>query len=302
MNRPPLDRARVAELYQASGAARWGVPADVFGSRLDACVAHALDGAAGSPADVTRVLGSLHVQDLALAMACEAGHAPAWEHFAAEYRPLLQRAAAAIDPSGRSADLADVLFADLYGADVREGARRSLFRYFHGRSRLGTWLRAVLAQRHIDRLRQNRRTESLDDHDSLPARGNGDAHPDHARFTAAMDAALRSAIDALPARDRLLLGCYYVQEMTLAAIGRMLKEHEATVSRHLTRIRRELRERVESELRRAHAMDDAAVAECFRAVSADAGPLDLRELLGPAAGPPAGLAGRKDPRPGRSST
>jgi len=86
------------------------------------------------------------------------------------------------------------------------------------------------------------------------------------------------------------------------AIGRMLKEHEATVSRHLTRTRRELRERVESELRRAHAMDDAAVAECFRAVSADAGPLDLRELLGPAVTPAAAPAGRKDPRPGRSNT
>jgi RNA polymerase sigma-70 factor len=302
MSRPRLDRARVAELYQASGAGRWGVSAEAFESRIDACVAHALDGGADSPADVNRILNGLHIEDLALAMACEAGQAVAWELFASQYRPVLQRAAAAIDPTGRAADLADGLFADLYGADVRDGERRSLFRYFHGRSRLGTWLRAVLAQRHIDRVRQDRRTESLDDHDSLPARGNGDAHPDHARFTAAMDGALRRAIDALPARDRLLLGCYYVQEMTLAAIGRMLKEHEATVSRHLTRIRRELRERVESELRRAHAMDDAAVAECFRAVSADAGPLDLRELLGPAAAPSSAPAGRKDPRPGRSST
>jgi hypothetical protein len=49
-------------------------------------------------------------------------------------------------------------------------------------------------------------------------------------------------------------------------------------------------------------MDDEAVAECFRAVSSDAGPLDLRDLLGPAAAPPAAPAGRKDPRPGRSST
>ena len=35
----------------------------------------------------------------------------------------------------------------------RAGERQSLFRYFHGRSSLTTWLRAVLAQRHVDRLR-----------------------------------------------------------------------------------------------------------------------------------------------------
>jgi hypothetical protein len=127
MSRPRLDRARVAELYQASGAGRWGVSADAFESRLDAAIAHALDGGAASPADVNRVLNGLHVEDLALAMACEAGQAAAWEHFASQYRPVLQRAAAAIDPTGRAADLADVLFADLYGADVRDGERRPSF-------------------------------------------------------------------------------------------------------------------------------------------------------------------------------
>ena len=51
----------------------------------------------------------------------------------------------------------------------RDGARQSLFRYFHGRSKLSTWLRAVLAQRHIDRLRAGRKLDPLpDDQDTLP--------------------------------------------------------------------------------------------------------------------------------------
>lgn len=299
-----VEPAHVARLYQSSGAGAWGVSHAAFGARLDGCVAHALDGADAAPADVARLADGLHVRDLALAMACEAGDSRAWDHFAAEYRPILQRAAAAIDSTGRATDLADSLFADLYGTEIRDGERRSLFRYFHGRSKLATWLRAVLAQRHVDRIRQNRRTESLPE-EELPAHpptGNGSAHPDHERFTSAMNAALRAAIDALPTRDRMLLGFYYLQNMKLAAIGRLLKEHEATVSRHLTRIRADLRERIASELRRAHAMDDEAVAECFRAVASDAGPLNLGELLGPAVALERSVPARKNARPGRSST
>jgi DNA-directed RNA polymerase specialized sigma24 family protein len=41
------------------------------------------------------------------------------------------------------------LYADLYS--------KSLFRYFQGRSSLATWLRAVLSQRYVDRIRANRR-------------------------------------------------------------------------------------------------------------------------------------------------
>lgn len=304
MAKVTVEQSHAARLYQASGAEAWGVSLAAFRARLDGCVAHALDGADAARTEVGRLADALHVRDLALAMACEAGDARAWDHFAAEYRPILQRAAAAIDSTGRAAELADSLFADLYGTEVRDGERRSLFRYFHGRSRLATWLRAVLAQRHVDRIRQDRRTESLPDEEppARPATGNGHAHPEHQRFTTAMDAALRAAIDALAPRDRMLLGFYYLQNMKLAAIGRLLKEHEATVSRHLTRIRADLRDRIESELRRAHAMDDEAVAECFRAVASDAGPLNLGDLLGPAAVLESSAPARKNPRPGRSST
>ena len=60
-----------------------------------------------------------------------------------------------------SRDLADSLYGELFGLDVRDGERRSHFRYFHGRSSLSTWLRAVLSQRHVDRLRSVRRQDPL---------------------------------------------------------------------------------------------------------------------------------------------
>ena len=72
---------------------------------------------------------------------------------------------------------------------------------------------------------------------------------------------------------------YYVQELTLAEIGRLLKEHEATVSRQLTRTRRALREAVEHELREEAGLNEAQIAECLTSVAADPGPLDLQPLF-----------------------
>ncbi len=114
-----------------------------------------------TPRELSRYLSSLHLEDLALACACALGDGAAWDHFVLEMRPALYRAADALDRSGAARELADSLYADLYGLDQRGGARQSLLRYFHGRSSLATWLRAVLAQRHVDRVRVDRRTEPL---------------------------------------------------------------------------------------------------------------------------------------------
>jgi hypothetical protein len=94
-----------------------------------------------------------------------------------------------------------------------------------------------------------------------------------------MHAALAAAIAALAPRDRLRLGCYYAQDMTLAAIGKMLGEHEGTVSRHLTRTRASLRAAIDASLRDA-GLDEAGRAECFRSVMDDAGSIDLAEMVG----------------------
>ena len=56
------------------------------------------------------------------------------------------------------------LYAELYGVGrnpsasaLPEAKRRPLFDYYHGRSRLATWLRAILAQRYVDRWRASAR-------------------------------------------------------------------------------------------------------------------------------------------------
>ena len=232
-------------------------------------------------------MNASYARDLELARQCAAGDEQAWERFVLDFRPLLYRAADALDASGGARDLADSLYADLYGMAEGGGEPQSLFRYFQGRSSLATWLRAVLSQRYVDRLRAQKRLEPLPDEDRASVRQEGraidPADPDRARHVALLHVALGRAVDLLDSRDRLRLGCYYVQELTLVETGRLLKEHEATVSRQLGRSRRTLRKDVERQLRADPGLSDAQLAECFESASADAGPLDLGQLLGAAA-------------------
>jgi RNA polymerase sigma-70 factor, ECF subfamily len=279
-----LGTAAMAALYEQAQAVRWGVSLASFSDAIHASVERGHVGPEPSPPVAERYARSLHLADLALACACAAGDEAAWEHFVREHRPVLYRAADALDPSGGARDLADALYADLFGLRDRDGERQSLFRYFHGRSSLATWLRAVLSQRHVDRLRAGRRTDPLPDEESPAALATPAAapDPDRRRLLAGVTAALVWAVSALPPRDRLRLGCYYAQRLTLAEIGRLLGEHEATVSRHLSRTRREIRQATEDRLRHTYHLDEAAIAQCFALVTEDPGSIDLGEMLGAA--------------------
>ena len=275
-----LDASLLDRLYQRSGAERWAVPRADFTAALERSVAQRFKGASATSRDMAAFCEALHLADLSLACACACGNEEAWDHFMREQRPLLYRAADAMDPTGRARESADALYAELWGVR-KEGPRQSLFRYYHGRSSLTTWLRAVLAQRHVDRIRADRRTEPLPD-EEMPAATmavDPDRDPDRARWLRLANEALGAAVTALPARDRLRLGCYYAQDMTLAAIGRLLGEHEATVSRHLARTRRVLRESMERYLRDEHRLGDADIDECFTSASGDSGGIDLGKVL-----------------------
>ena len=276
-----IDQGTARRLFDRARAARWHLPLESFAAALEASARKAFSGEAPAARDVDSYLESLHIEDLALACACAAGDDAAWEHFVIEHRPVLYRAADAIDPGGGARELADSLYADLYGLTEREGARQSLFRYFHGRSSLATWLRAVLAQRHVDRLRSGRRTEPLpgEESASVIASPRTVVDPERPRYVALIREALARALARLDPRDRFRVGCYYAQDMTLAEIGRLLLEHEATVSRNLARTRRAIREHVEHQLRAEAGLTDAAIEECFQSVVGDAGPLDLNEML-----------------------
>ncbi len=321
----PLDAfcaqyARLIEwLHAEAKGARWGLARNRFAEALRRSAEKRYGGARAGAAEVEAYLKSLHLEDLALACACGEGLEAAWEFFVKHFRQELRAAARAIlRTSGagdetRAEELADSLYAELYGVSPTGSSRRkSLFEYFHGRSKLSTWLRAVLAQRHVDLLRTGWRTVSLEtEEDEAPRemttgspselRVNKwsayrvaqradpqSADPDRERYLARLDGALSTAIAGLGSRERMLLACYYVDQLTLAEIGRTLGEHESTVSRQLDRVRRELREAVTQTLLRGApardgrgpepGLDEAQVELAFEYALSDL-PFDLSRAL-----------------------
>src|SRR6202022_1794883 len=145
--------------------ARWGISTERFTEELARCVEAKFRVQQPSAAELNAYVGALRLEDLGLACACAEGVAEAWEHFVGIYRGYLRACAGAMLKRRASApeaeELADSLFAELYGLSAEKGG--SLLRYFHGRSSLKTWLRAVLAQRHVDKIRAGRKFEPLDD-------------------------------------------------------------------------------------------------------------------------------------------
>jgi RNA polymerase sigma-70 factor len=292
----------VDRLFSESGACSWGLSQDHFQSAIERSCRRHFAAAAPSARKLEEYLGTLHLKDLALACACADGCAKAWEHFVATYRSYLRAAAGAIlrcsAASPAACELADSVFADLYGLSEQKGAERSLFRYFHGRSSLKTWLRAILSQRHVDAIRAARRFTNLEDDDSAApgksqitrgaSRIESPPDPHRDRYVALVSGALEVALGLLDARDRQRLRMYYAEQQTLAEIGRALGEHESSVSRNLERIRRDLRRDVEAALRKGRlpgngaspepSLSEEQIALCFQYASEDA-PIDLEKLF-----------------------
>jgi RNA polymerase sigma-70 factor len=291
--------ALIQELFAGSRAQHWHLSFQSFQATLTRSAAKRFGEAAPNANLIQEYFATLHIDDLALACACAEGSENAWNEFVAVYRNYLRAAAATIlrrsadDPA--AIELADSLFADLYGLSEGKVGGRSLFRYFHGRSSLKTWLRAVLAQRHVDTVRAGKKFDSLDGGNEgsetrrVPELASVDipADPYRAVYLQKFHEALGLALAALEPRDRSRLRLYYADECTLAEIGRDLGEHESSVSRNLERIRKELHSTVEGLLRAGKAadggpatpgLDQAQIELCIQYAGEDCA-IDLDKLF-----------------------
>jgi RNA polymerase sigma factor (sigma-70 family) len=310
-NDPPLNRrsdplillremrSRVDSLYVGSASSRWQLSRSQFATALERSVAKRFADCSADEAKLEEYLETLHIDDLALATACLEGSEPAWDHLVHSYRGYLRAAAGSITKGSRSVidaeELADSLFAELFGLVDGKRGEASLFRYFHGRSSLKTWLRTVLAQRYIDGIRRSRRWESLGREDGeeeklLPTQIVSSPPPDPHRngYVRRFVLALNDCLRGLAPDDRKRVELYYAREKTLAEIGRLCGEHESSASRHLERVRRELRAKVEDYLRTGrHVSDgsrntpplsDAEITLCFQYAAEDA-PIDFRQIF-----------------------
>lgn len=194
---------------------------------------------------------SLRVDELALARACAAGNNSAWEIFLTRFREKLYLSALRIAREDSAArDLADTLYADLYGTTTREGRRVSKLASYTGRGSLEGWLRTVLAQEYVNRYRRTKRLVSLDEESEegvqFQAPQSEPQRPADDRLAQATDEALAH----LAAGDRTVLSAYYLDGRTLAEIARMMGVHESTISRKLDKLAKSLHKQILAALTR----------------------------------------------------
>ena len=275
----------IDRLYSTSNAAAWHVTRTSFADalRLSFEGRFGTDGRPVTRTEAATFLDSLHVADLALAIACRDGDADAWRHLVATYRaPVDAFARAVLGNSSRAGEIADSLWADLYGLRGSDGDRRSPLAHYGGRSSLMSWLRVVVTRLEADQWRATRRMEPLhedrDGNSSVAADGTALADPDRARLLAALERSLNKALNALSPDDRLRLSYYYVQNLTLAQTAALIGEHESSASRNLARARTAIRDRVTRTLRREYHFSDDQIGQCFEYATGD-WPFDLGRVL-----------------------
>lgn len=232
----------LAELHAKAGCERIGITRERFSAIL--CEVGTKCGAT-SESEIRSFLVSLRVDELALARACAAGENSAWEIFLTKYREKMYLSALRIAREDSAArELADTLYADLYGTATREGQRVSKLASYSGRGSLEGWLRTVLAQEYVNRYRRTKRLVSLEEESEegvqFRAPDPEPATPADTRLAQSTDAALAE----LPAEDRMVLSAYYLDGRTLAEIARMLGVHESTISRKLDKLAKSLRKQI----------------------------------------------------------
>ena len=239
----------MVELYAKSGADGFGISPEQFAALIEEVAAKSLTDAA-PPAKI-EFSKTLRLEDLVLARACAAGNERAWEVFLIRYREKLYEIARQItreDSTGR--ELADSVYADLFGTRMREGNRVSRLAYYGGRGSLDGWLRTVLAQEFVNTYGKQRRTVSQDEESEEGAQFAATASepvvPPDPRLESAIDETLRS----LESEERFILASYFLDGRTLAQIARALSLHESTISRKIEKLTKGLRKQIVKNLSR----------------------------------------------------
>jgi len=223
----------------------------------------------------------LHLEELAIARGCALGRESAWRRFLAQYREPLTRAA--IEMTGSAAlgeELVSAIYSELFGLTQREGRRWSPLLRYSGRGSLMGWLRAVLAQRRVDQYRKIGRETELGEIEPA-ARVSEQIEPGKLLD---LRVALKMTLSEASAEERFLLSAYYLDQHTLHEMSRVLRVHEATISRKLKRATERLRKQLLRTLK-ARGLSRGAADEALGTDPRDVD-INLRKLLQKSAGDP----------------
>ncbi|HEY4902241.1 MAG TPA: sigma-70 family RNA polymerase sigma factor [Candidatus Sulfotelmatobacter sp.] len=238
----------LAKLFPKSDCEKFGLTGESFAAILIE-VGQKYATPATSEAELRTFFLALRVDDLALARACAAGSNFAWEIFLTRFREKLYQSALRVARQDSGArELADTLYADLYGTTLRDGRRVSKLTSYSGRGSLEGWLRTVLAQEYVNRYRRTKRLVSLDEESEEGVQFRApDPEPEPAADNR-LGLATEEALAFLPGEDRTVLCAYFLDGRTLAEIARMLGVHESTISRKIDKLTKNLRKQIVSGL------------------------------------------------------
>ena len=232
-----------AALYERSGAAAYAVDREQFAAILKEVQEKHLPQA--SHQEAKDFCAGLRLEELTLARACAAGNERAWQDFISRFRQKLHGMALHITrDAAHAAELADSLYADLYGVNARDGVRSSKLVFYTGRGSLEGWLRTVMAQEFINRYRKQKRIVSLEEQTEAGVQFAAAESEPPITADQRLESATDKALSELSPEDRFVLAAYYLDRRTLAEIARAVGLHESSISRRLDRISGGLRKRI----------------------------------------------------------
>jgi RNA polymerase sigma-70 factor (ECF subfamily) len=150
-----------------------------------------------------------------------------------------------------------------------DGKAKGKLSYYSGRGSLAGWLRAVVSQLAIDQYRKQAKFVQIEESREFENLANESSEKDEnslvlvhgetpeemlSRTETQKDIAdsFREGLKSLEAEDRLILKLYYFEDLKLKEIGAMFGFHEATASRRLVRIQKDLRKAAEKVLADRH--------------------------------------------------
>jgi RNA polymerase sigma-70 factor (ECF subfamily) len=187
--------------------------------------------------DPAAALRALHVEEVYLVLGCAAGRAEALAELERTYFPALRAPLARMGLSAAGVDEAlqrtrDELFV------VEEGRKPRVLGYA-GRGQLGRWLRAVAGR---IGLRVARASSDVDSGAPFEVAAEEDLEIAYLKriYGAVFQEALREALDALAAADRLLLKQRFRHGLSIDELAAMQGVHASTASRRVSDARSRL--------------------------------------------------------------
>lgn len=118
------------------------------------------------------------------------------------------------------------------------------------------WIKVVVSRMAIDQIRSRQKQVSWEDMEIEPVAAHSSTNTaglvedlDNQKALSLFTASMEFAVEQLTSQERLVLNLYYLQDVNLKQIGRLMKVHESTASRTVDRIKKQVRQSVEKHLR-----------------------------------------------------